>query len=89
MFTAVVQQQPDDASAYFNLGVACEQLGRLEEAIDAYERAIKYNPNHTGARFNLALTYLKKNEKGAALEQYEVLRRLNPELAQKLLGNIK
>ena len=37
--------KPNDAAAYANLAVVFEALGRLDEAIDAADRALLINPD--------------------------------------------
>jgi tetratricopeptide (TPR) repeat protein len=48
--------------AYYNIGVILTNQQRLEESIEAYKNALRYNPNDTEARENLqkALQELKK-----------------------------
>jgi protein O-mannosyl-transferase len=47
-------RQPTDAMAHYNLGNELVALGRDEEALPRYRRAIELEPNHTWARENLA-----------------------------------
>jgi arylsulfatase A-like enzyme len=46
----VVAEFPDDAAAWYNLGIARESLGRSEEAREAWERALRADPDHPLAR---------------------------------------
>jgi tetratricopeptide (TPR) repeat protein len=46
--------RPADATAAFNLGVALEDLGRLKEALAAYESAIALDPANADAHYNAA-----------------------------------
>ncbi len=43
------------ADADYNRGNALARLGRLQEAVAAYERTLKHEPDHADARANLAL----------------------------------
>ncbi len=45
----------DTAQAHYNRGNALVRLGRLEQALVAYEQALELEPGHTDARFNLDL----------------------------------
>jgi tetratricopeptide (TPR) repeat protein len=47
----LVRQSPDCYEAWFNLGIACQELGAFDEAADAYARATQIRPD---ARVNLA-----------------------------------
>ena len=46
--------RPGDATAAFNLGVALEDLGRLTEALAAYENALVLDPGNADAHYNAA-----------------------------------
>lgn len=35
---------PDDFRVWYNRGVVLSEMGRLEEAVDAYDRAIELEP---------------------------------------------
>jgi tetratricopeptide (TPR) repeat protein len=52
---------PSDATAQFNLGVACGMEGASEEGIAAYRRAIDLEPEFTPAYLNLGLLLLSIN----------------------------
>lgn len=51
---AVLPADRKSAGGYNNLGWALQGLGRLDEAIDAYQRAIELDPELSVARNNLA-----------------------------------
>ncbi|NND98303.1 MAG: ammonia-forming cytochrome c nitrite reductase subunit c552 [Pirellulaceae bacterium] len=44
----------DRGGAHMNWAMICEQQGRLDEAVEAYETAIRVQPNMSGARTNLS-----------------------------------
>jgi tetratricopeptide (TPR) repeat protein len=80
---------PDLAEAYYNLGTALGQLGRYAEAIQACKQAIKIKPDYTEAHYNLGAAFLLAGDKNAALEQYKILKSLDPNTADKLHNLIK
>ena len=77
-----------DAVAYHHLGVDYAQLGKYKEAIEAFKKAIRLDPDFADAHYALGLTYLMLNDAGSSFEQYEILKRLDPEKANKLLNVI-
>ncbi len=122
-----VRNNPDDALAHFNLGVAYENLGMYKEAIEPYKQAIKNNPDYEDAAYRLGFIYGKlrmwkevieftkqeirnnpdlpeadlaaayfalciayhySNDSDSALEQYKILKSLDPSLANKLVDII-
>ena len=48
----VIDVDPDDAKAYNNIGVAYEALGKIDEAVAAYQRATELEPNNKYYRLN-------------------------------------
>jgi len=54
LFEAMVARDAGNAELWFHLGVACQEGGRLETAIDAYRRALQIQPQLAEAHYNLA-----------------------------------
>jgi tetratricopeptide (TPR) repeat protein len=54
----------------------------LSKITQAY--AIRINPDLAKAYFGLGAAYVLSNDRASALEQYEILKSLVPELAYKL-----
>jgi len=76
------------AEYWFYLGFAYSNKEMFKEAIGAYKQAIRINPDYAVAHFNLGGIYLILNDRGSALEQYKILKSLEPELANKLFNLI-
>lgn len=53
----VTEREPQNVVAHFELGVLCEELGRKEEAIGHYRRAIEIDLSHLISLRNLAVLY--------------------------------
>lgn len=58
VYQALIDEQPD-ASLYYNLGNARFKQGELAQAILNYERALRLQPNHKDAQYNLAFAQSK------------------------------
>jgi tetratricopeptide (TPR) repeat protein len=66
---AAVELNPACSAELWNTcGDSLFVLGRHAEARQAFERALKINPNDARAWYNLAFVYQQMNERGAALE---------------------
>jgi len=63
---------PNDADTHYNLGVAYVKAGMHTEAIKSFQQVIRINPDDADAL--------------AALEQYEMFKNLDPEMAKKLFN---
>ncbi len=59
-----------------------------KEAIASYKQAIRINPDNADAHICLGLAYILLNDGGSALDQYKILKSLDPELANKLFNMI-
>jgi tetratricopeptide (TPR) repeat protein len=79
---------PDRAVTYYNLGVAHFKSDHYQEAIEAYKQAIKLEANAAEVHANLGNAYLKLVNKERALEEYRILKTLDPEWADKLYSLI-
>jgi tetratricopeptide (TPR) repeat protein len=78
-----VRLKPDYSEAYNYLGVIYFRGGRVDMAIEAYQKALSnltyVNPQH--AHFNLGVAYLSRNEYEKAAEQFQRAVRLVPDYA--------
>lgn len=52
-----IENDPDDKSLHFALGVVYDNLGKMEEAAAAYKEAIKVDENYFDALYNLGALY--------------------------------
>lgn len=58
--------RPSDAAVYLINGIYLEKQGKLEEAVEAYEKVISLQPNDAEAHYNLGLLYFKRKDYEAA-----------------------
>lgn len=70
---------------YNNLGIAYGKAGQLDEEIKALQKALSLRPKYAAAHYNLAIVYLKKSDRAAAMEQYEELQKIDLTAAKNLL----
>ena len=80
----------EKAADWFIQGNTFSREGRFEDAVTAYKKSIKNNPNATVAHFNLALAYKNLNRKEEAAISFEKAVELEPDNldARYSLGNI-
>jgi len=81
--TAIKESGLDDyinSATYWNsFGLACYESGKYKDAIDAYKRAIKVDPDYTYAHLNLGVAYLKSHMQTNAVQALKRLIRIDPE----------
>ncbi|MCK4349252.1 MAG: tetratricopeptide repeat protein, partial [Candidatus Krumholzibacteria bacterium] len=68
-----------------NIGVFLCQLGRCEEAIPVFTRAVQQYPDNPGIRINFARTYYTLGDLAGAKEQLLAARRLNADIPKDLI----
>jgi len=85
----VVNKSPGKARAYNNLGFAYKNQGRIDEAIEHYETAIKLKLTGADVHNNLGNAYASKGMIDKAIEQYKIAVKIKPEFseAHNNLGN--
>jgi tetratricopeptide (TPR) repeat protein len=76
VYRRALQECGADAVLLFNLGVVLDDLGKLDEAIDAYQRAITEDPTLADGHFNLARLYEAQGKEQHALRHLGQYRRL-------------
>ena len=77
-FRTYLRDHPRDADAWSNLGNALDAVGRSEEALAAFTRAVDVEPNNGLSQRNLALQYLQKNDFANAVTHAREGVRLTP-----------
>ncbi|HZI88290.1 MAG TPA: tetratricopeptide repeat protein [Pyrinomonadaceae bacterium] len=75
---------PEDPVAYNYLGMTYESLQLKQDAVAAYKQAIAFKSDYAEAHYNLALLYLSLGDRGEAERHQEILKTINPALAEAL-----
>ena len=70
------------ADAYFNRGVAYDNLKQYRQAISDYDQAIRINPRHANAYNNRGNAYHGLKQYHRAIRDYDQAIRLNPRHAK-------
>jgi tetratricopeptide (TPR) repeat protein len=84
----MLEDDPEDSAAHFNLGVEYARRGMPAQAATHYERVIRADPDDEIAHFALAGTCVKLKNLPRAVAHYEQVLRINPRRAEAhfLLG---
>lgn len=81
IYSDTVAKRPDNPRAHYNLGVALDLLGKLDEAIAHYVEAVRLRANYAEAHSNLGLALYKKGRLNEAVEHFSEAIRYRPDLA--------
>ncbi len=79
LFEQETTKRPDEAQAYFYLGLAHEKAGHTEEALAGYRRAIELKPNEADFHYTLGRFYLSLGDEEAALKEFELAQTSAPQ----------
>jgi len=87
-YAEALRIEPDYAKAHNNLGIALTEQGKTQEAVAHFVEAVRLQSDYAEAHINLGLAYLMTGDKVSALREYKILKKLNPDLANKLYHKI-
>ena len=79
---------PQSALIHASLGQAYRLTGKFDQALIALEQALRLNPEDAVVHYNLGLTYVAQGERSKAQAEYNLIKRLDSELAEALLREI-
>ena len=81
-FRVTAERRPASAAAHYNLGTALTSAGLFDDAIAAYERALRIDPGYTKALNNLGDTLMASGRIADAIPRYEQSVALDPTMPE-------
>src|SRR3989475_745850 len=72
---------PMSPTSQFSLGLALVRQGKLVEAVEHYEQALKITPDHVDARTNVGIALARQGKLAEAIEQYHRALQIKPDHA--------
>lgn len=84
----VLGRSPRHAGAHYGLGSAYAQLGRYEDSIESLKQTINLKPSWGTPHYTLGLVLLLRGEVEDAFREYQILRQMDPKLADNLFAKI-
>ena len=84
LFDLAIKKKPDFAVAWWGAGVCLLDRNSTSEGIEALKKASQLDPRLAEPHYSLGITYAQQGRRGAAYGEYEALKRLDPDMAQKL-----
>jgi len=82
LWTYVVAVEPDAVIAENNLGVELDRQGRLGEAIEHFQRALRISPDYALPHHNWGQALDRQGNHTGAIEHFQEALRLRPDLAE-------
>jgi Flp pilus assembly protein TadD len=84
----VVQTTPTFPDALNALGVVYYTKKRIPDAIAMFKSAVEATPDQSQTRYNLGVAELANGNKAAAISQYNIIKSVDPKLADQLYRGI-
>jgi len=84
IFNTVLRLRPDTTNVYNSLGIIYRRQGRLEDALQAYEKALKVHQDDECIHFNAARVYLDMNNPVLAQKQLRLALKINPDFSEAI-----
>lgn len=78
--------QPSSGMAWHGLGIAYSYAGQSAKAIEAYQQALRINPEYADAWFGLGIAYAQSGQRSKVPEVYKRLKTLAPALAERFFN---
>jgi cytochrome c-type biogenesis protein CcmH/NrfG len=76
MLREVVEKDPDNVLANFNLGLLSIQSRQFDKAIQRFDKLVTKDPENWKARFYLGVAYKESGNKQKSKEQFELVKKL-------------
>ena len=59
------------------MGFAYSNLGKYQNAVECYEKALEIDPKHLNALFNMGIANVNLGNKNKALENFEAVKKID------------
>jgi tetratricopeptide (TPR) repeat protein len=78
VFKKIIEIDPTNFRAHYNLGIAHFNLEKIKQAKECYEKAIEIKPDYYHCLYNLGLIYEREGDLKEALKFYEKALEIDP-----------
>ncbi len=95
VFENGAENNPTSARLQHGLGLSTIALGRHDDAVEAFEKALELDPSYAAASFSLVEAYRESGDIDKAIEQIEALdgvrglERIQQQAAQRVLNELR
>jgi len=84
IFNTVLKLRPDTTNVYNSLGIVYRRQGRLDDALLAYEKALKVHKDDECIHFNAARAYLDMDNPAMAQKHLRLALKINPDFNEAI-----
>ncbi len=77
MLRQIVEDDPENEIALFNLGALSMQSNQFDKAVERFEQVVRLYPGNIQAQYFLGVSYLETGQKQQAREQFELVKSMD------------
>jgi protein O-mannosyl-transferase len=88
-YERILSYKPNSPRIYYNLGIVYASLGRNDDSIRMYQKAIELDPNYFLAHNNMAVMYYYNKQYGLAIDHVDLATQIGYEANQEFLNLLK
>lgn len=88
LYEKAIASDPDDSISYFCMANAYRLKNEPAYAVEYYKKALHLQPDDALSYYHLGLSYASMNKMVEAVKMYDVLKKKNSKLAEKLKNRI-
>ena len=78
IFEKMIEIEPENYRALYNLGITYFNLGKIEKALESYNMALKIKPDYKFCYYNMGYLYENQGDLEKAMDFYEKALKLDP-----------
>jgi Flp pilus assembly protein TadD len=67
-YRLALRERPNDLKILQNMAIALTKIGRVEEAVRAYRKALEIDPSLSGSHYGLAFLLIKRGDATGAIK---------------------
>jgi tetratricopeptide (TPR) repeat protein len=83
-----ISKSPNAVQLYNELGISYEKIGKYDESLEVLRKAIHLDGKNAQAHYYMGINHIRQGARDACKVQYEILKSLDSEKADKLYGTL-
>ena len=76
MLRSILEEDPRNETALFNMGVLSMQSGQYKRAAERFEELVSHHPENIQGQFYLAVSYFESKQNNKAKKQFELVKNM-------------
>ena len=78
----LLEEFPESINLYNIIGTTNKRIGKLDEALEAYKKAVSFKPDYAEAYYNIGVTLQEQGKREEAVEAYNKALSIKPDYSE-------